>query len=173
MGGAQSYRKFRTEIRVLLILGAFVLPLCCSSALQAQGGPPFYTTDPGTPGPNSWEINLAYMPFLYSDSSTSHVPDVDINYGVGERIQLTYESAWLRVKDGGNAPIYGMEQSNPGFKWRFYDNEEKGFALVLGFEILPRPPERLRVQKLGGSFAYGPGRVYVIRRSESQKGISG
>ena len=63
MGGAQSYRKLKTEIRGLLILGVFVLPLCCSSAVKAQGGPPFYTTDPGTPGPNSWEINLAYMPF--------------------------------------------------------------------------------------------------------------
>jgi len=131
MGGAQSQWRVKGETRVLLILGAFVLPLCCSSALQAQGGPPFYTTDPGTPGPNNWEINLAYMPFLYSGSSTSHVPDVDINYGVGERIQLTYESAWLRVKDGANAPIYGMEQSNPGFKWRFYDNEEKGFAISI------------------------------------------
>jgi hypothetical protein len=30
----------------------------------AQGGPPYYTNDPGTPGHLNWEINLGYMPFL-------------------------------------------------------------------------------------------------------------
>jgi hypothetical protein len=69
------------------------------------------------------------MPFLYNGQSTTHMPDVDINYGVGDRIQLTYESAWLRVRNGTNAPQYGMEQSNPGVKWRFYGSEEKGFGI--------------------------------------------
>ena len=55
----------------------------------AQGGPPYYTNDPGTPGNLNWEINLGYMPFYYSGQSLSHIPDVDINFGVGERIQLT------------------------------------------------------------------------------------
>ena len=39
------------------------------------------------------------MPFFYSNQSVSHTPDVDINFGVGERIQLTYENAWLRVQN--------------------------------------------------------------------------
>src|SRR5277367_2137724 len=96
------------------IMGCLLAP----SLARAQGGPPYYTTDPGTPGPNSWEINLGYMPFLYTGSSVSHVPDVDINYGIGERIQLTYESAWLRVTDGSNPPKYGLNQDQLGFKWR-------------------------------------------------------
>jgi hypothetical protein len=65
----------------------------CNGGKPAQGGPPFYTNDPGTPGNLNWEINLGYMPFFYSDRSVSHVPDVDLNFGVGDRIQLTYESA--------------------------------------------------------------------------------
>ncbi len=40
------------------------------------------------------------MPFLFTGASTIHTPDLDINYGVGKTIQLTYEGAWLRVKDG-------------------------------------------------------------------------
>jgi len=90
----------------------------------AQGGPPFYTNDPGTPGHLNWEINFGYMPFLYSDQSVSHIPDVDINFGVGSRIQLTYESAWLRVKYPDAAAKFGMAQSNPGVKWRFHDGGE-------------------------------------------------
>lgn len=100
-----------------------------SSLAFAQGGPPYYTNDPGTPGHLNWEINLGYMPFLYSDQSVSHVPDVDINFGVGDRIQLTYESAWLRVKNPGARTAYGMNQSNPGVKWRFYDGGEKGLSV--------------------------------------------
>lgn len=60
------------------------------------------------------------MPFFYSNQSVSHTPDVDINFGIGNRIQLTYENAWLRVQNPGSATKFGMGQSNPGLKWRFY-----------------------------------------------------
>ncbi len=111
----------------MFILGlAFFLS--ATSAL-AQGGPPYYTNDPGTPGHLNWEINLGYMPFLYSDQSVSHTPDIDINFGVGERIQLTYENAWLRVQNPSSASKFGMGQSNPGVKWRFYDAGESGLSV--------------------------------------------
>ena len=96
---------------------------------SAQGGPPYYTNDPGTPGHLNWEINLGYMPFLYSDQSVSHTPDVDINFGIGDRIQLTYENAWLRVHKPSSRTEYGLGQSNPGVKWRFYDAGESGLAV--------------------------------------------
>src|SRR5271167_2969534 len=83
-------------LRILILSLGIVAAVKCAFA---QGGPPYYTNDPGTPGPRNWEINLGYEPFLYSDQSITHTPDVDINYGVGNRIQLTYENAWLRVKD--------------------------------------------------------------------------
>ena len=110
-----------TIFRVLLF--SLALFLSASPSL-AQGGPPFYATDPGTPGAFNWEINVGYMPFLYSNNSISHTPDVDINFGIGERIQLTYENAWLRVQDPGSAAKFGLGQSNPGVKWRFYDAGE-------------------------------------------------
>ncbi len=105
-----------------------VCVLACPAAF-AQGGPPYYTNDPGTPGNHNWEINLAYMPFEYNNQSIAHTPDVDINFGVGDRIQLTYESAWLRVADPSSPPKYGLGQDQLGFKWRFYDNEQSGFAI--------------------------------------------
>jgi hypothetical protein len=114
------------------VAGVFILGLAfflsATSAL-AQGGPPYYTNDPGTPGHLNWEINLGYMPFLYSDQSVSHTPDIDINFGVGERIQLTYENAWLRVQNPSSASKFGMGQSNPGVKWRFYDAGESGLSV--------------------------------------------
>ena len=107
------------------------LALCFLAAGGAfgQGGPPYYTNDPGTPGPNNWEINLAYMPFYFTDQSVSHVPDVDINFGLGNRIQLTYENAWLRLRDSSSSAKFGLGQSNPGMKWRFHDGGESGLSI--------------------------------------------
>jgi len=102
-----------------------------ASYARAQGGPPYYTNDPGTPGHLNWEINLAYMPFLYSNQSISHTPDVDINFGIGDRIQLTYENAWLRVQKPSSTTKYGLGQSNPGVKWRFYDAGGSGLSISI------------------------------------------
>jgi hypothetical protein len=110
----------------------FLLLLACAlgcPAAFAQGGPPYYTNDPGTPGNHNWEINLGYMPFLYTNQSITHTPDVDINFGLGDRIQLTFENAWLRVANPSSSPKYGLGQDQLGVKWRFYDNKESGLAI--------------------------------------------
>jgi outer membrane putative beta-barrel porin/alpha-amylase len=120
-------RLERTVVFWGLVLIFFFFVSAGSS--HGQGGPPYYTNDPGTPGPFNWEINIGYMPFYYSDQNVSHVPDVDINFGVGERIQLTYENAWLRVKNPASSTKFGFGQSNPGVKWRFYDAGDGGLAI--------------------------------------------
>src|SRR5208282_3973427 len=109
----------------------FLVVACvlASPAAFAQGGPPYYTNDPGTPGNHYWEINLGYMPFLYTNQSLTHTPDVDINFGLGDRMQLTFENAWLRVVNPSSTPKYGLGQDQLGVKWRFYDNKESGFAI--------------------------------------------
>jgi hypothetical protein len=113
-------------VRGIILRGAifFALLACASTATFAQGGPPYYTTDPGTPGHLNWEINFGIMPFLYTNQSVTHTPDADINFGLGSRIQLTYESAWLRVKLPTEETKYGLEQTILGVKWRFWDHGE-------------------------------------------------
>ena len=120
-----------------LLLALFV----AATSAFAQGGPPYYTNDPGTPGHLNWEINLGYMPFFYSDQSVSHIPDVDINFGVGDRIQLTYENAWLRVQEPLSATKFGLGQSNPGVKWRFYDAGESGLSISVFPQLFLNNPD--------------------------------
>ena len=133
-----------------LLLGSCRLSLLLAVLLTApwalsQGGPPYYTNDPGTPGHLNWEINLGYMPFYYSGRSVSHVPDVDINFGLGDRIQLTYENAWLRVQNPSSEPQFGLGQSNPGLKWRFYDAGESGLSVsVFPQAFLNNPDDAVR-----------------------------
>src|SRR4051794_37439935 len=68
--------------------------------LAAQGGPPMITDDPGTPGDGHWEINVALTTERRPGERVTEMPLVDINYGIGDRLQLKYEAAWLRVDDG-------------------------------------------------------------------------
>jgi len=96
----------------------------------AQGGPPYYTNDPITPGPSRWEINVGYIPLLATDQSTRRMPDLDINYGVGERIQLTLELGWLGVQTVTEPEKFGLAQDIVGVKWRFVD-DNRGFALSM------------------------------------------
>ena len=135
MGSTKSHETMiiaagatRRDIRLPVLIPVFFFFFAAANAF-AQGGPPYYTNDPGTPGHLNWEINVGYMPFLYSDQSVSHTPDLDINFGIGERIQLTYENAWLRVHNPSTSTQYGLGQSNPGVKWRFYDAGESGLSI--------------------------------------------
>ncbi len=124
------------RIPILLLVLFFAATFACG-----QGGPPYYTNDPGTPGNLNWEINLGDMPFLYSNQSASHTPDLDINFGVGERLQLTYENAWLRVQNPSSATKFGLGQSNPGVKWRFYDAGESGLSVSVFPQLFLNNPD--------------------------------
>jgi hypothetical protein len=142
---------------ILLLLSIFCFLLVLPSVALAQGGPPFYTTDPGTPGNLNWEINFGYMPFLYNGNSITHTPDVDINFGVGDRIQLTYENAWLRVWNQGAPAKYGMGQDNVGVKWRFYDSGEDGMQFSIfpqGFINNPNHAAQRGITPPGSSFLF-------------------
>src|SRR5271168_4657446 len=62
----------------------------CNHA-HAQAGPPFRTDDPETPGNKHWEINMGWIGERNPSEGDYEVPNVDINYGLGDRIQLKYE----------------------------------------------------------------------------------
>jgi hypothetical protein len=97
----------------------------------AQGGPPYLTNDPGTPGDHAWEINLAAMPSLARGSASYQVPQIDINYGVGDRIQLTYEVPYVLERVDGRPSTGGWGNGYPGFKWRFLDRGEQGWQMAI------------------------------------------
>jgi hypothetical protein len=111
------------------------LPLMLAAPAFAQGGPPFRTDDPDTPGNHHWEINFGFVGDRNAGSGVYQVPDVDINYGLGERIQLKYEIpvalSEIRYQPGDAATdtaatygqvIGGIGESQPGIKWRFYEH---------------------------------------------------
>ncbi len=59
-------------------------------------------------------------------SSSYQLPDIDMNYGLGNRIQLKYEVPLAAVTDESNTTRAGVGQSLPGIKWRFYEHTTPG-----------------------------------------------
>jgi hypothetical protein len=96
--------------------------------LAAQGGPPMITDDPGTPGDGHWEVNVALTTEQRPGERVTGMPLVDLNYGIGDRLQLKYEAAWLRLDDGTGRHD-GLSNSLAGVKWRFFDAGEKGWSV--------------------------------------------
>jgi hypothetical protein len=101
------------------------------SMVFAQAGPPFLTNDPGTPGDAHWEINLAAAQTIERGSGSYQVPQIDLNYGLGDRIQLTYEIPYVVQSTDGTSKQSGWSNGYPGVKWRFLDQGKDGWQLSL------------------------------------------
>jgi hypothetical protein len=101
--------------------------LLCPHTARAQAGPPFLTNDPGTPGNGHWEINVASMQTFSRGTATYQLPQIDLNFGVGDRVQLTYEIPY--VVQTGPTPHSGWSNAYPGVKWRFIDQGESGWQV--------------------------------------------
>jgi hypothetical protein len=114
----------------LLVCAGAASLLAGSGSALAQGGPPLVTDDPDTPGNGKWEINLAGLGARTHDGRwIVSLPDADINYGWGKRIQLKVDVPWTFVREPGESLKSGLGFVNVGVKWRFVDEEEHGFAM--------------------------------------------
>ncbi len=138
--------------------------LLVHAGARAQGGPPFRTDDPETPGNQHWEINFGWIGDRNPGAGAYQVPDFDINYGLGDRIQLKYEIP-IAIEETRPQPasfdasvqpgqvIGGLGESLLGLKWRFYEHHPSdpwvknrfGTGLLALFEpSRAAPPEPVR-----------------------------
>jgi hypothetical protein len=108
------------ELFLLLVVGA------SAAAAHAQGGPPFITDDPGTPGNKRWEINFGWIANHNPGQAYYQLPDFDFNYGWGDRIQLKYEVPLAAATDQNNTTRAGLGESLLGVKWRPYEHHRAG-----------------------------------------------
>jgi hypothetical protein len=120
---AISHRR-RPSLRLPALAGLIFALLFGAGAAWAQAGPPFLTNDPGTPGNANWEINLGSMQTIVHGTGTYQLPQIDLNYGVGERVQLTYEIPYVFQESNGQPGQSGFTNALPGIKWRFLDQGE-------------------------------------------------
>jgi len=116
--------SFRIVLRCVTLFAIATCAVCSN----AQGGPPFITDDPGTPGNHHWEINLGWIADHNPAHASYQLPDIDLNYGWGDRIQLKYELPLAAATDPNNTTRAGLGESLLGIKWRPYEHHTEGEA---------------------------------------------
>ena len=110
---------------------AVVLWFVALNIARGQGGPPMITDDPGTPGDGKFEINLA-IAFEHRPNETSFdAPAIDINYGLGDRIQLTLQGGPALLKRSDRGAIGGLGGTEAAVKWRFIDDQKTGVSISM------------------------------------------
>jgi hypothetical protein len=112
----------RRLFRILIL----TIPTAAGCCACAQGGPPFITDDPGTPGNKHWEINFGWTADHNPANAYYEIPDIDMNYGWGDRIQLKYELPAVAATDPNNTTRAGLGESLLGIKWRYIEHHKAG-----------------------------------------------
>jgi hypothetical protein len=111
------------KILTTCMAGVMLFPVIALS----QGGPPFRSDDPDTPGNGHWEINFGFIADRNPSAGSYTSPDIDINYGIGQRIQLSYEVP-LSIQETRGDPVHvaaGLGNSLLGVKYRFFQRHSK------------------------------------------------
>lgn len=106
----------------------------------AFAGPPLLTDDPDTPGDKHWEINIAFTLDKTNTDAMFETPLLDINYGVGNNIQLKCEVPLLIQHEQGIGTQSGLGNSLVGVKWRFLDEEKFGVNISTYPQLELNPP---------------------------------
>ncbi len=92
------------------------------------GDQPLVTDDTGTPGPNKWEINLAYT---RNNTKLEEITEfsIDANYGFGEKTQLNLVIPYTHINrdEKSNPNHLGDIQFNT--KHRFIDESDWFFSI--------------------------------------------
>jgi hypothetical protein len=120
-----------------LVVALAGLVCCAPHSAWAQAGPPYLTNDPGTPGNANWEINLGTMATSTHATTSWQLPQLDLNYGLGDRIQLTYEVPYVLQSGSGQPSTSGWSNAFIGVKWRFLDQGDSGWQVSMFPQVEP------------------------------------
>jgi len=117
---------------ILLVIMAF--------PAGAFAAPPLLTDDTGTPGPGKWEVNDGVTVDKRHDETNYNIPALDINYGIGEYLQLNYSVPWVMLDSRDQVVHNGLGNSEVAVKWRFLDEDKDGIAMSVYPRIIFNNP---------------------------------
>jgi hypothetical protein len=112
------------------------------------GSPPMVLDDTGTPGDHALEANFTFEGDFQTEAKAIDALELDVNYGIGERLQIKYEVPWgwtktdVRDENGitSTETASGVGNSTLGVKSRFYDDDDSGVSLAVYPQVEFRTP---------------------------------
>lgn len=121
-------------------VGMWLLWMASALGAWAQGGPPFITDDPATPGAGNWEINVGWTGMHRAAGGEYELPNLDMNYGWGDRLQLKYELPLAAATDADRVTRAGhlrlLLMGGRSLHRARADNEEPNWTAYLGLQLL-------------------------------------
>src|SRR5262245_3080124 len=127
-------RHRRADRRHRAIRAVVFALLLDSTVAVAQGGPPLETDDPWTPGDGRFEVVLGAEIERLSTKIDVVRPILDLNYGLGDYIQLKLELPWALAFSDEHT-LGGPGNVDLGLKWRFIGKDEE---TDLGLSVYPQ-----------------------------------
>jgi hypothetical protein len=119
--------RVRTWVRLPGIAAAAAV-LTLSLGGRAFAGAPFVLDDSQTNKEGKWEIDLSAS---YQDNSYGYngtAPQVEIDYGIVDTVQLGIVESTPFVHLNGGSTDYGIGDTQVILKWRFIDPDDSGWA---------------------------------------------
>lgn len=114
----------RMSASVGISISGILFILSSAQMTHAQGGPPMITDDTETVAKGHFEINTAVTFERGTDGDVFETPLLDLNYGLGDHLQLKLEIPWVVLHNYGERTLGGLGNTNIGMRWRFRDETE-------------------------------------------------
>lgn len=93
-------------------------------------GPPFNTDDPEPVPYRHWEFYLSSINSFQHNLATGTLPHFELNYGLVPNLQFHAQIPMNYTLINGKDFDYGTINTELGFKYRFYNNEESNLQIA-------------------------------------------
>jgi hypothetical protein len=126
--------------------------LMCASLLiggPAWAGPPFRTDDPEPVEYQHWEVYLFSTGTHVQGDTAGVLPAIEVNYGAAPNLQLHVVAPIAFDKLGGSGTRFGYGDTELGIKYRFIEEDEKGWRPQVGVFPMEEAPTGNAARNLG------------------------
>ena len=108
--------------------------------VAAMAGPPFRTDDPEPVDYQHWEIYGFSAGTHSRDNTNLTLPGVEVNYGAAPNLMVHLVAPLVYDKSTGSSAQYGYGDTELGVKYRFIEEDEKGWRPMVGvFPLVELP----------------------------------
>jgi hypothetical protein len=119
----------------------------------ASAGPPFRTDDPEPVEFQHWEVYGFSAGTHIRGNTTAILPGIEVNYGALPNLQLHVIAPLVYDDTSGAGTQYGYGDTELGAKYRFVEEDEKGWQPQLGIFPMVELPTGDRARGLGAGHA--------------------
>ena len=149
---AHSSTNMMTALRRRAAKAAIALALSALPSNAAWAGPPFRTDDPEPVGYQNFEFYTFTTGTDVTGDTAGIGPAFEFNYGPTEDIQLHVVAPFAFDSPSGEPNHFGYGDTEVGVKYRFIQEDEKGWRPMVGVFPLVELPTGSEKKGLGAGY---------------------